>query len=69
MLDIGLSAGLEMEYAEGMQQNRERGATAVEYGLFVAFIAAVIIISVASLGSSTIGLFQPVSDFFASLGH
>ena len=47
---------------------RERGATSVEYGLFVAFVAAVIIVAVTALGSSTIGLFKPVSDFFASLG-
>lgn len=52
-----------------MQRNRERGATAVEYGLFVAFIAAVIIIAVSALGASTIGLFQPAADFFANLGH
>jgi len=52
-----------------MEQVRERGATAVEYGLFVALIAAVIIVGVAALGQSTIGLFQPASDFFASLPH
>ncbi len=43
-----------------MQRARERGATAVEYGLFVALIAAVIIVGVTALGQSTIGLFQPV---------
>lgn len=52
-----------------MQQSRERGATAVEYGLFVALVAAVIIGGVTALGQSTIGLFTPVSNFFASLGH
>lgn len=52
-----------------MQRARERGATAVEYGLFVALIAAVIVVGVTALGQSTIGLFQPVSNFFASLGH
>jgi pilus assembly protein Flp/PilA len=50
-----------------MEHVRERGATAVEYGLFVALIAAVIIVGVAALGQGTIGLFQPASDFFASL--
>ncbi len=49
--------------------HRERGATSVEYGLFVAFVAAVIIVAVSTLGSNTIVLFTPVSDFFASLGH
>ena len=52
-----------------MQRVQERGATAVEYGLFVALIAAVIVVGVTALGQSTIGLFQPVSDFFASLAH
>lgn len=52
-----------------MQLANERGATAVEYGLFVALVAAVIIVGVAALGQSTIGLFQPVSSFFASLPH
>lgn len=52
-----------------MQRYTERGATAVEYGLFVALIAAVIVVSVQALGQSTIGLFAPVSLFFASLGH
>ena len=52
-----------------MQRSRERGATAVEYGLFVALVAAVIIVSVTALGESTIGLFQPVTNFFASLGQ
>jgi len=52
-----------------MQRARERGATAVEYGLFVALIAAVIVVGVTALGQSTIGLFQPVASFFASLPH
>ncbi len=52
-----------------MQRVQERGATAVEYGLFVALVAAVIIVSVTALGQGTIGLFQPVSNFFASLPH
>lgn len=52
-----------------MQRDRERGATAVEYGLFVAFVAAVIITSVATFGTNTLGLFKPVTDFFATLPH
>ena len=52
-----------------MQRALERGATAVEYGLFVALIAAVIVVGVTALGQGTIGLFQPVSNFFASLPH
>lgn len=52
-----------------MQRARERGATAVEYGVFVALIAAVIVVSVTLLGQGTIQLFTPVSNFFASLPH
>ena len=56
-----------------MQRNTERGATAVEYGLFVALIAAVVIGSVATLGTATTELFKPVTSFFstylASIGH
>lgn len=46
--------------------NWERGATAVEYGIFVAFIAAVVIVGVTALGISTKGLFTPVTTFFAT---
>jgi Flp pilus assembly pilin Flp len=46
--------------------NWERGATAVEYGIFVAFIAAVVIVSVTALGVSTKGLFTPVTTFFST---
>ena len=40
---------------------RERGATAVEYGIMVALIAAVIITVVATLGTNLTGLFDSVS--------
>ncbi|HEY3547694.1 MAG TPA: Flp family type IVb pilin [Propionicimonas sp.] len=50
-----------------MQRAQERGATAVEYGVFVALIAAVIVASVTILGQGTIQLFTPVANFFASL--
>jgi pilus assembly protein Flp/PilA len=52
-----------------MQRAQERGATAVEYGLFVALVAAVIVVAVTALGQSTIGLFEPVATFFANLAH
>jgi len=52
-----------------MQRYTERGATAVEYGLFVALIAGVIVTSVTLFGASTAKLFEPVSLFFAGLGH
>jgi pilus assembly protein Flp/PilA len=40
----------------------ERGATAVEYGLLVALIAAVIVTVVATLGQQILGGFEDVSD-------
>ena len=40
---------------------RERGATAVEYGLMVALIAIVIIVAVALLGNNLKGLFNNVA--------
>ncbi|HLL69365.1 MAG TPA: Flp family type IVb pilin [Micromonosporaceae bacterium] len=36
---------------------RDQGATAVEYGLMVALIAVVIVLAVATLGSTLSGLF------------
>ncbi len=42
-------------------EHSERGATAVEYGLLVALIAGVIIITVATLGTSVFGLFTTFS--------
>ena len=41
---------------------RERGATAVEYGLLVALIAAVIVAIVLILGRQVSTAFQSVSD-------
>jgi pilus assembly protein Flp/PilA len=40
----------------------ERGATAVEYGLLVALIAAVIVTVVVTLGQNILGGFQTVTD-------
>jgi pilus assembly protein Flp/PilA len=42
--------------------NRDRGATAVEYGLLVALIAAVIVGIVFTLGGKIHDAFQTVSD-------
>jgi pilus assembly protein Flp/PilA len=42
-------------------QRDERGATAVEYGLMVALIAAVIVIGVTALGSKVRGVFSDIS--------
>ncbi|HVL65260.1 MAG TPA: Flp family type IVb pilin [Actinomycetota bacterium] len=40
----------------------EEGATAVEYGLMVALIAAVIIATVQALGVNVLGAFQTIVD-------
>mgnify|MGYP001271259322 CR=1 FL=1 len=45
-----------------VQANNERGATAVEYGLLVALIAAVIVAVVALLGTAINDAFQTVLD-------
>jgi pilus assembly protein Flp/PilA len=42
-------------------QNKERGATAVEYGLMVALIAGVIILTVTALGGKLNGIFSTVT--------
>jgi pilus assembly protein Flp/PilA len=39
----------------------DRGATAVEYGLMVALIAAVIVVAVTALGSKISSIFNSVS--------
>jgi len=45
----------------GLNARDERGATAVEYGLMVAFIALVIIASVTFFGKSVSGLFELIT--------
>jgi len=44
------------------EDRKDRGATAVEYGLLVGLIAAVIIIAVTALGQQLNGFFNAVSD-------
>lgn len=43
-------------------EDKERGATAVEYGLLVALIAAAIIFTVTALGGALDGIFAEVRD-------
>jgi pilus assembly protein Flp/PilA len=45
--------------------NDESGATAVEYGMIVALIAAVIVGVVTTLGTSIQGSFQTIADKLA----
>ena len=42
-------------------KTEERGASAVEYGLLVALIAAVIITAVVTLGTNLSGLFNTIA--------
>ena len=46
----------------------EDGATAIEYGLFAALVGAVIVGTVATLGTQTNSGFQTMSDALASEG-
>ena len=45
-----------------VRSSKDRGATAVEYGLMVALIAAIIILVVAALGRDVLEGFNTVED-------
>jgi len=51
-----------VSFAQTRLAREEKGATAVEYGLMVGLIAAVIIGVVATLGGQLEGLFQTIAD-------
>jgi pilus assembly protein Flp/PilA len=55
--------------ARGRQGLTERGASAVEYGLLVAAIAAVITGVVFGLGGVVGGIFQDTGDCITSIGN
>lgn len=57
-----LNTYIRMTSAFSAMREEERGATAVEYGLIVALIAAVIIAVVAALGTKVSSNFQKVAD-------
>ena len=57
-----LNTYVRMSSAVAAVREEERGATAVEYGLIVALIAAVIIGIVTLLGDSVRGNFQDVEN-------
>ena len=55
-----------LSYVAGLQHrfdkaDRERGATAVEYGLLVGLIAVVIIVAVTALGGRLTALFNQIT--------
>lgn len=54
--------------ALGDRLRREDGATAVEYGIMVAAIAAVIVTVVIAVGGQVNGAFARVRDALAGLG-
>ena len=49
-----------------LEERNERGATAVEYGMMVALIAAVIVTVVATLGTQVNAAFTKVSTALAA---
>ncbi|HNA98473.1 MAG TPA: Flp family type IVb pilin [Marmoricola sp.] len=49
-------------YVRFQMLRNEKGATAVEYGLMIALIAAVIIAAVTLLGGNLNGIFEDVAD-------
>ena len=62
MLNVFLSL---QSYLSAALRRDDRGATAVEYGLLVALIAAVIVAIVFTLGQQISTAFQTVSDAIA----
>ncbi len=50
------------------RETATRGATAVEYALIVALIAAVIIVAVGTLGTKTEGLYDNTNTEFTNHG-
>jgi pilus assembly protein Flp/PilA len=57
---LGLASYLKVLF--NLSRDDERGASAVEYGLLVALIAAVIIVAVTTLGQTLLGVFNDVNN-------
>ncbi|MBB1020821.1 Flp family type IVb pilin [Dietzia sp. E1] len=53
---------LQAFFSERLDNRKDRGATAVEYGLMVGLIAVVIIVAITALGTDLKTLFQGVAD-------
>lgn len=53
---------LLQNYLFRLMNRDDRGATAVEYGLIVALIAAIIVVVVAALGQKILGAFTTVNN-------
>ena len=61
-------ATLQAFFSDRLDNRKDRGATAVEYGLMVGLIAVIIIVAVLALGNNLQGLFQGVADDVANPG-
>ena len=61
-MDTMLNTYVKLTTAFAAMREEERGATAVEYGLIVALIAAIIIGVVATLGTKVNDNFQKVAN-------
>lgn len=61
MLQLFVSLQFMLVDAVDRVRNEDTGATAVEYGIMVAFIAAGIILAVTALRDALIGLFNTVA--------
>lgn len=59
---MGIKLHFMLEDLQQRLHREERGATAVEYGLLVALIAAIIVGTVATLGTTINEAFQTVVD-------
>ena len=53
---------LQAFFSDRLDNRKDRGATAVEYGLMVGLIAVVIIAAVVLLGENLLALFTEVND-------
>lgn len=51
-----------------LHERRDRGATAVEYGLLVGLIAIAIIVAVTAFGTSLAGLFTNIKSKLPTVG-
>lgn len=59
-------ATLQAFFSDRLDNRKDRGATAVEYGLMVGLIAVIIIVAILALGNNLQGLFQGVADDVAN---
>ena len=49
-------------------QSSDRGATAIEYSIMAGFVAAVVVVAVAAVGTETLALFASLPEAMAAVG-